>query len=118
MARQLWFGFFYKYFFDMIFRLYQWIKNRFFAPVGVENKALAKRVINSGQVVWEADLDTFNVQIADVEKVSYYDSKGKRRIRNKVLLKTNCIYEFAINGENAVRKFEKRIVEYHQKKTK
>ena len=102
----------------MIFRIYQWLKNRFFAPVGVENKVLAKRVINSGQTVWEADLDTFNVRVADIEKVTYYDSKGKRRTRNKVLLKPNCIYEFAINGENAVRKFEKRIVENHQKKIK
>jgi hypothetical protein len=30
-------------------------------------------------------------------------------------MKPNCLYDFALNGENAVRKFEHRLKEYFEK---
>jgi hypothetical protein len=73
-----------------------------------------KRVI-PGMKVWECDLATGEIVEAEISITPYVDSKGKCRKNRKVLIRKNCLYEYAINGENATRKFETRIVNSLQK---
>lgn len=83
--------------------------------VNSDKKFVGSKRVPAGVIVWECDLSTGNIEKANVVDCSYVDRKGRRRIRREVALKKNCIYDYAINGENAVRKFEARILAYSQK---
>lgn len=67
-----------------------------------------KRVM-AGLKVWECDLVTGDILEAEISITPYVDSKGKLRKNRKVMIRKNCIYEYALTGENATRKFETRI---------
>ena len=68
----------------------------------------------AGMKVWECDLATGDIVEAEISVTPYIDSKGKSRKNRKVMLRKNCLYEYAINGENATRKFETRIASLFQ----
>jgi hypothetical protein len=71
----------------------------------------SKRVI-PGLKVWECDITTGDIIEAEIVVTPYFDSKGRARNNRKVQIKKNCIYEYAMNGENATRKFETRILKH------
>lgn len=76
----------------------------------VKPEPIARRIIKRGMITWECNLDTGAIEKADMEE-SFYYVKGKKRVTRKVVVRKGCIYELAINGENATRKFEARILE-------
>lgn len=69
-----------------------------------------KRVV-SGMKVWECDITTGIIVEAEISITLYFDKIGKQRKNRKVLIRKNCIYEYAMNGQNATRKFEARILQ-------
>jgi len=74
---------------------------------------LQKRVI-PGMKVWECDIATGDIREAEINVSSYVDAKGRFRRNRKVIIRKNCMYEYAMNGENAVRKFETRIIDFYK----
>jgi len=87
-----------------------WFKNLFAKKKPVSNnRIIFKKRVMKGLQVWEADLITGDVVQAQMEITISFDEAGHERKNRKVLIRENCIYEYAINGENAVRKLEKRI---------
>lgn len=71
---------------------------------------IATRIIKPGVVVWECDIVSGDVRKAQVKISSRFDNKGRERKKHEVIVNKNCIYEMAIDGDNAVRKFENRIL--------
>lgn len=95
-------------------RIYQtvisWIKSLFLKKKRIHtNPIVTKKRVMKGLKVWEADLTTGDVVPAEMEITISFDTNGKSRRNRKVLIKKNCIYEYALNGENACRKLETRI---------
>jgi hypothetical protein len=87
-----------------------WFKNLFAKKKPVRNiPVISKKRVMKGLKVWEADLITGDVVQAEIETTFSFDAYGKKRTNRKVLIRKNCIYEYAMNGENAVRKLEARI---------
>lgn len=87
-----------------------WFKNLFTKKKPVNaNPVISKKRVMKGLKVWEADLITGDVVPAEMEITIAFDENGKARRNRKVLIRKNCIYEYALNGENAVRKLELRI---------
>lgn len=74
------------------------------------NPIVSRKRVMAGMKVWECDLATGEVLEGEISITPYVDSKGKSRKNRKVLIRKNCMYEYAINGENATRKFETRII--------
>jgi hypothetical protein len=95
--------------------VYQWLKNRFFAPMELKSP-VKKYIIKHRQKVWECNIETGSIHKAEVLAIPSFDRKGKPCIKRELVMKPNCLYEFALNGENAVRKFEQRILESVGKK--
>jgi len=69
----------------------------------------------AGMKVWECDLATGDIIEAEIKETRYVLSTGRIRKNYQVLIRENCMYEYAINGENATRKFETRITSLLQK---
>jgi len=100
----------------MIKRFWNWVLSFFRKKQTVlEKTPYAKRIVKAGQVVWECDLKTGDVVKAHIVELPWIDRKGKKRIHREVVMKKGCIYQIALNGENAVRKFEQRILEISKK---
>lgn len=76
------------------------------------NPIVSKKRVIAGMKVWECDLITGSIVEAEISVTPYIDRKGRARNNRKVMVRKNCIYEYAINGENATRKFETRIIRY------
>jgi len=74
------------------------------------NPIISQKRVISGLKVWECDLATGDIIEAEIITTPYVDSKGRARNNRKVQIKKNCIYEYAMNGENATRKFENRLL--------
>jgi hypothetical protein len=74
------------------------------------NQPIATRIIKPGVLVWECDTVSGDVRKAEVKVTSKFDNKGRERKKREVVVKPNCMYELAIDGDNAVRKFENRIL--------
>lgn len=74
------------------------------------NPIISQKRVMPGLKVWECDITTGDVIEAEVIVTPYVDSKGRSRKNHKVMIKKNCMYEYAMNGENATRKFETRIL--------
>lgn len=88
-----------------------WFKSLFSKKNHVhQHKVINKKRLLPNLKVWEADLITGDVVPAEIEVEITFDLKGKPRKNRKVLIRENCIYEYAMNGENAVRKLETRIL--------
>ena len=80
------------------------------SPVVRNNPIISQKRVMANMKVWECDLVTGDIIEAEISITPYVDSKGKLRKNRKVMIRKNCIYEYAMNGENATRKFETRIV--------
>jgi hypothetical protein len=93
--------------------VYQWLKNKFFAPV--ENTPDMKYLVKAGMKLWECNITTGDIVEADVIGIPSYDKKGNPCIKREVVMKPGCLYEFALNGENATRKFEQKILKLTNK---
>lgn len=101
----------------MLLRIWKYIQGKFFNKIEANKYVpLARRILKPGQVCWECDLLSGNVTKAEVIEMPWTNSNGTQRVIREVVIKRNCIYELAINGDNAVRKFEKRIVELSKNK--
>ena len=87
-----------------------WICSFFKKKAIAEKQPIASRIIKPGVIVWECDIVSGDVRKADVNVKLYYDKKGRERKKREVVVNKNCIYELAIDGDNAVRKFENRIL--------
>lgn len=83
-----------------------------------EKQPIATRIIKPGVLVWECDLISGDVRKADVKKTDRVDAKGRTRVKREVIVNKDCIYELAIDGDNAVRKFENRILAMAKSKQK
>lgn len=95
----------------MIVRFWKWVLSFFRKKqTAIEKTPYAKRIVKPGQVVWECDLKTGDVVKAEIVELPWIDGKGRERKIREVVMKKGCIYEIALNGDNAVRKFEQRIV--------
>jgi hypothetical protein len=87
-----------------------WFKNLFTKKKPTHHQTIIdKKRVMKGLKVWEADLISGDVVPAEIETTFSFDATGRKRTNRKVLIRKNCIYEYAINGENAVRKLEFRI---------
>lgn len=91
-------------------RLKAWISSFYKKKAIAVKQPIASRIIKPGVIVWECDLISGDVRKADMIVKSSWDKKGRERKKREVIINKNCIYEFAIDGENAVRKFENRIL--------
>lgn len=78
-------------------------------PLAKSQPIISQKRVMAGMKVWECDLATGEIVEAEISITPYIDSKGKSRKNRKVMIRKNCLYEYAINGENATRKFETRI---------
>lgn len=76
------------------------------------NPIIAQKRVLPNMKVWECDIATGNIVEAEIMVTPYTDSKGRNRKNRRVMIKKNCIYEYAMNGENATRKFESRILKH------
>ncbi len=94
---------------------WKWLQSRFFGSIDFK-EPVKKYLVHAGQKVWECNLKTGVIEEAEVLALPSKDRKGNPCIKREVVMKPNCIYEFAINGENATRKFENRIKESLEKK--
>lgn len=83
-------------------------------PLAKRQSIISQKRVMAGMKVWECDLATGDIVEAEISVTPYIDSKGKSRKNRKVMLRKNCLYEYAINGENATRKFETRIASLFQ----
>lgn len=87
-----------------------WFRNLFTKKKPVNHQTvISKKRVMKGLTVWEANLITGDVVPAEMEVTNSFDTNGRLRKNRKVLIRKNCIYEYAMNGENAVRKLEVRI---------
>lgn len=91
-------------------RIWKWLQSKWFAPIDLRNP-VKEYLFKAGFLLWECNLITGEITEAEFEMVPEIDRKGNICTKRKLMMKEKCLYEFAINGENAVRKFEKRILE-------
>ena len=64
-----------------------------------------------GQKCWQYNFKTGKVTEAEyqMQNISYIRAGEKNGVHRKIKMNTDCIYEVAINKENAIRKFRKKI---------
>lgn len=74
------------------------------------NPIVSQKRVMAGMKVWECDLITGDIAEAEISVTSFTAKNGRIRKNRKVMIRKNCIYEYAMNGENATRKFETRIL--------
>lgn len=90
--------------------VWKWLQNKYFEK---SNAPDFVGLFKPGMKVWECDLKTGDIveaEIFEVERDNFFVGKLKSR---EVLMKPGCIYEVALNGQNAVKKFEKKIVKHY-----
>jgi len=86
--------------------IYQYIKNKFFNK---PTEPIVSGFLKKNHIVWECNLLTGEIVEAEIiTKTTDNFFIGPTTTR-EVLMKKNCMYETALNGPNAVRKFEQRI---------
>lgn len=89
--------------------IWKFIQERYFDK---SEKRYSTSALLPGMKVWECDLksgDVVEAEIIEVTRDNYFVGTTTSK---EVKMKPKCMYEVAINGENAVRKFEKRIIEF------
>lgn len=91
-------------------RVWKWLQHKWFAPIDLRTP-VKEYLFKPGLQLWECNIETGDIVEAEFEMVSGFDKRGNKCIKRKLVMKDKCLYEFAINGENATRKFEKRILE-------
>lgn len=90
--------------------IWKFLQSRFFAPIDLRTP-VKEYLYKPGLPLWECNLITGLIVEAEFDMIPAVDRYGIPCIKRKLVMKDKCLYEFAINGENAVRKFEKRITE-------
>lgn len=91
-------------------RFWNWLCAFFNKSEKIAKQPVASRIISKGVLVWECELSSGDVRKATVKELLFVDKKGRTRKKREVVMLDGCIYDFAVNGENAVRKFENRIL--------
>jgi hypothetical protein len=91
-------------------RFWNWFCSFFRKTATITKQPVATRIISKGVLIWECELASGDVRKAVVKELEYVDRKGRTRTKREVVMHDGCIYDFAVNGENAVRKFENRIL--------
>ena len=77
-----------------------------------EEKYIATLHPQKGHSCFEMNLVTKEIKLAEIENVAadfIGASKGSFVKKSKILVKPNCIYETALNKENAAKKFIKKL---------
>jgi len=77
-----------------------------------EEKYIATLYPKNGHSCFEMNLVTKQIKLAEFENVSsdfISAAKGNFIKNSKILINPNCIYETALNKENAAKKFIKRL---------
>lgn len=78
-------------------------------PLVRNHPIISQKRVMAGMKVWECDLVTGAIVEAEISITPYTDKNGRNRKNRKEMVRKNCIYEYAMNGKNATRKFETRI---------
>ncbi len=93
----------------IIVLVYTFLIQRFAAAV-TEPQPVKRYPYRKGMKVFKCDLTDpeYLVVEAPVKKI---ENENGEVVSQQVMIEENCIYELAINTENAVRKMEKRILE-------
>jgi len=77
-----------------------------------EEKFIGTLKPQKGHTCFELNLITKDITIAELEEVDadfIEASKGNFVKKSKLIVKPNCIYETALNKDNAYKKFIKRL---------
>ena len=72
-------------------------------------------VVKPGMKVWECNLSNGEIGLAEVKEFERYNFFVGTIKSKEVVMRDGCIYEFALRGESAIKKFEKRILEHYKK---
>lgn len=97
-----------------IISVWKFIQDRFFDKN--LNDPIAKQYAKPNMKVWECNLVTGEVKEAVLEKKTRQNYFVGELTTNEVVINKNCLYDLAINGANATRKFEQRILKLTAKK--
>lgn len=92
----------------IIVLIYTFLIQRFAVAV-TEPQPIKRFRIHKGMKVFKCDLTDPEFLVVEASIKSFSTADGK--VYHQVVMEENCIYELAINTENAVRKMEKRILE-------
>ena len=92
---------------------WKYIQSKYFEK---STDPIAQRFVKPNIKVWECNLKTGEVKEAQMVKILRYNYFVGELTTNEVVINKNCLYDLAINGLNATRKFEKRIVKLTSKK--
>ena len=88
--------------------IWKYIQSKFFdkkaGPIVTGN-------LMPGMKVWECNISTGEIVEAEIVEVTRDNYFVGSITSKEVVMKPNCMYEFALRGEGAVKKFEKRILE-------
>lgn len=66
---------------------------------------------HKGQTVWQLNLDTKQITPATFSEINYVITvpQSKKGVHKKLVIQEGCIYNVALNKENAKRKFLNRL---------
>lgn len=78
--------------------------------ISTEKKLIGRLKPYPGQKIYELDLSTLKVVEASFESVEIVHTKLGDGVKKKLVVKDNCLYEVAINYENAKKKFIKKVI--------
>lgn len=95
--------------------LYAWkfIQSKFYEK---STDPIAQRFVKPNMKVWECNLITGQIKEAEMIKITRQNYFVGELTTNEVVINKNCLYDLAINGVNATRKFEQRILKITSKK--
>jgi hypothetical protein len=83
-----------------------------------QKQLLGSLRIRPGQKIWELDLVTKEIREAEYEKApanfATVVNGGVSPIRHQLIVRENCLYEVALNGNNARRKFLDRLYKHYK----
>lgn len=87
--------------------VYGFLIDRFAVRIG-EPAPVRRFPISKGMKVYKCNLNDPEYLVVEAEIAKVELKNGV--VSHQVVMEENCIYELAINTENAVRKMEKRII--------
>jgi hypothetical protein len=80
-----------------------------------KQKYLGSLKLQKGLTCWELNIITGLIKQAHFESEAVnYTTNNKSAIRRKLIIKENCIYEMALNLDNAVRKLKAKLEKLKQ----
>lgn len=93
----------------IIVMVYTFLIQRFAVAV-TEPQPVRRYPIHKGMKVYKCDLNDPDYLVVEAE-VKKIENEHGEVVSQQVVIEKGCIYELAINTENAVRKMEKRILQ-------